>query len=197
MLGKIDVVVCTSLVCRTNALEIYFKLHVNNPYITLERKRALAAYTGKDADQVSNLTQCVQPELSRICNCAIGKASKCVVVGQHITWDHGRGLYFRFYVLETADSSNDFQRCVYCQQEADHQKLYSWCVLGLDTSAVMHTCLVSLLPSCHVQVAQAFTNYRSRSASLRDREQVINAHNQGKVGRVTCGVGKRWAGETA
>lgn len=48
---------CTSVLRRENALEIYYKLHVEWPYLTRnpERQCALAAYTGQNTTQVSKL----------------------------------------------------------------------------------------------------------------------------------------------
>ena len=41
-------------VCRQKALDIYFKLHVDSPYLTRDKERqgALAEYTGQDTKQV-------------------------------------------------------------------------------------------------------------------------------------------------
>ena len=66
---------------RQKALEIYYKLHVDSPYLTRDRERqyALADYTGKNTTQVigvfvedfTNLPTCIQRRsvVGKTCSC--------------------------------------------------------------------------------------------------------------------------------
>ena len=71
--------------------------------------------------------------------------------------------------------------------QARQQQAYSGLLVGARTSTVTPKYIdfpcFCLLPSCCLQVKQAFTNYRSR-AWAADQQQLRNAYDQGKLGKV-------------